>query len=352
MAKRTPAEWTELAADTILALLAEQHAVTSREIEARISEQPHPGAGGDRIDAIHVTNALRNLASERAIVKTIAPSRGGAPSGIWHLPAVTSRIDKAAQRKRLLDVRYRGWAQGTSTKSSLIGPAGEAAVDQALNASAPTVGYQLLPKSRGHLTTVHGIAVPGGPLDNAANLTNYDKGAPAAHATLLIEVKNVREHVYPPSAELHQLLHKSAQLQALMPTANLLPVLVCRWAHYTTGVMAAQCGFLLADQRRGTRQWVTNAPSRATQQKLDEVRTELGFLDLSYHDPSVPDSGLVAWLNKVPSSVIDTYPSKWRTVAPHVLPVSRALRTGHVGQAHRDSLRTAVAAATGAKASW
>jgi hypothetical protein len=43
--------------------------------------------------------------------------------------------------------------------------------------------------------------------------------------------------------ELYQLLDKCARLQVQYPQQRLVPVLVCRRAHYTTFVMAKNLGF-------------------------------------------------------------------------------------------------------------
>jgi hypothetical protein len=62
-----------------------------------------------------------------------------------------------------------------------------------------------------------------------------------------------------------------------------VPVLVCRRAHYTAFKMAKDLGFFIIETRR---QYI----GTVDEQRLQEVRTELGFLDLVSHvgpDPVV-----------------------------------------------------------------
>jgi hypothetical protein len=68
-------------------------------------------------------------------------------------------------------------------------------------------------------------------------------------------------------------LWKSAKLQQERPEARIAPVLVCRRAHYTTFRMAKALGFFIVQARR---QYI----DRVDEDRLVEVRVELGFTDL------------------------------------------------------------------------
>ncbi|MGW4720862.1 hypothetical protein [Nocardia sp. NPDC004260] len=61
---------------------------------------------------------------------------------------------------------------------------------------------------------------------------------------LPIENKNIRDWVYPRSAEPYQLLRKAALLQRDAPEANIMPVLVCR---HTLRFLAQRLGFKVHD---------------------------------------------------------------------------------------------------------
>ncbi len=60
-----------------------------------------------------------------------------------------------------------------------------------------------------------------------------------------IEVKNVRHWLYPTHPEPFQLLHKAAGLASAHPEHPVLPILICRKAHYRTLQMAHDVGFLI-----------------------------------------------------------------------------------------------------------
>jgi hypothetical protein len=76
-------------------------------------------------------------------------------------------------------------------------------VHAALTAAAP-YGYRLLNPVGGETRTLLGAPVPGGSLDNAAFLTTMDAAqlTPTGQYVVLIEVKNIREWIYPSAAEL------------------------------------------------------------------------------------------------------------------------------------------------------
>ncbi len=90
------------------------------------------------------------------------------------------------------------------------------------------------------------------------------------------EVKNIREWIYPESAELYQLLDKASRLKVNDPGLRMLPVFVCRRAHYTTFLLAQQLGIYIADARK---QFILPRAEAAAAQ-LNEVQKVLGFDDL------------------------------------------------------------------------
>jgi hypothetical protein len=84
-------------------------------------------------------------------------------------PRRSTAVAKAAQRKRLLMARYLGWAQGTPSRPSAIGPAAEKAAHDSLLAAAP-YGYRLLQPSGTGVSAMLGAHLPG-PLDDGAIFT-------------------------------------------------------------------------------------------------------------------------------------------------------------------------------------
>src|SRR5206468_4108109 len=119
---------------------------------------------------------------------------------LFHLPgAAGRRFEEATARKRLLAARYYGWAKGTSTRPGRFGPAGEAAVRDAMIEAAPS-GYTIENPGR-EVDKLLGIPVHG-PLDAAAHyLVRYPGGIPGPVITVPVEAKNLRDWIYPSSRE-------------------------------------------------------------------------------------------------------------------------------------------------------
>jgi hypothetical protein len=270
-----PEEYVNLGKRAILELLDVEHAAAWREIEAKIADSRWPGIGV-HIDPHNLGNARAKLLREGKIADTEpAATRGGRPTSVVYPTDTRLRvtaITRAAQRKRLLMSRYLGWAQGTPARPGIVGPAAERVVRASLLAVAPH-GYRLVPPTGGHADMFLGDPVPIGPLDAAAICTPYDDAVDVAGnpVAVPIEVKNLREWLYPWSQELYQLLDKAARIQHAHPDRQMVPVLICRKAHLTTYRMARDLGFFVIDTGR---QYIAKS---VEDDRLQEVRTELGF---------------------------------------------------------------------------
>jgi hypothetical protein len=273
-----PEDYVRLGKRAITELLAAEHAAAWREIEAKIADTPWPGIG-THIDPHHLGTARYQLLREGAIADTApAATRGGRATSVVYPTDIRLRItatNRAVQRKRLLLGRYLGWAQGTLARPGIIGPAAERVAQASLRAVAP-YGYVLVPPTGGNAKSFLGDPVPIGPLDAAAICTPYDAAADVAGDPIAapIEVKNLREWLYPWSQELYQLLDKAARIQHAHPDRQMVPVLICRKAHLTTFRMARDLGFFVIDTGR---QFIAES---VDEDKLQEVRIELGFTDL------------------------------------------------------------------------
>jgi hypothetical protein len=79
--------------------------------------------------------------------------------------------------------------------------------------------------------------------------------------------------MYPSASEVFQLLDKAARLQITYPDAHLVPVLICRRAHFTTFQMAKALGCLVF--YTGTQAILPHV--EATAEAVEEVRAELGY---------------------------------------------------------------------------
>lgn len=273
----TAAQYDAMAVDRIREVIAVEHAVLRRELESRLSEGFF-ATSRENIDPHHVSNGIRRLLERGELVQHGATARGGAHITTLQPADRTGRgdrIDRAAARKRLLWARYLGWATGTKRHPhGLIGPAGEAATRAGIIASGAVI--PAAPDAKA-VAQILGVNLAG-PLDSAGiTVPLNSQGIPGTPVTLLFEVKNVRQWLYPSAAEPYQLLGKAVQLQRARPDASIVPVLVCRKAHATSFWMASQLGFVIIDMDR---QFVGNVDKESYM----EVRNELSLTDITLGD--------------------------------------------------------------------
>lgn len=307
MASLDPSEYVAMGRRAILELLDEQHAAAWREIEARIADETWPSLP-HHIDPNHLSTARIQLLREGRIDELQATSRGGREVSVV-VPTGGRRqtaIAKAAQRKRLLLARYLGWASGTPTRKGVIGPAAERVTHASFQAAAP-YGYRLIKPDGSPVDQLLGVPLRG-PLDHAAvYLDMGDDGLPGQAVTVPVEVKNLRDWMYPSSPEPYQLLEKAAALQLARPEAAIMPVLICRRSHLTLFRMAKDLGFFIIETRR---QFI--AP-HIDENLVAEIRSELGFIDLVRWDTA--DDLLVRRLTRtLPGYALDRS-HRWADVA-------------------------------------
>jgi hypothetical protein len=274
-------DYDALAQEAIRDLVLREHAVVvPREIEAKISEQPHPALPRNRgLYPDLLSRNLQRLIDSGEVEQITHVTKG---QGEVHLavPAnrykQTTRIDRAVRRKSLLYARYRSWRDN-------LGHAGENAVIETFKAVTQS-GYILHNGGRPGVGTLFNKPVQGGPLDVAADFILRDAdGIPIGNAVVLVEVKNIREWMYHSSAALYQLLEKSARLQLAFPKLSFVPLFVCRRAHYSIFSMAKQLGFFVAEMKYAPISLV----AEITLEHLAEVRNELGFEDIRFGDNSI-----------------------------------------------------------------
>ena len=206
-ASRSPSYYVNLAVAALTDMLDKELALVWGEVEAKAAERKW-GTLPYSIDPHHLT-AARRLVQNELFVETTAPTRGGRPVTVL-IPRQIGRrrrgVDAAAARKRLLQARFYGWAQGTASEPARIGPAGEAVVHASFRDAAPVAGYKLFNPTTGQVPSVGGETVLGA-FDNGALLTLYDDYEhPTGSVAVVVEVKNLRDWLYPNSHELYQLL--------------------------------------------------------------------------------------------------------------------------------------------------
>lgn len=315
-------EYVDLAVAGIRGLVEQEHAVVWLEVEAKLADVVRPPLP-HYIEPHHLSTARRLLVDE--IEEETGVTRGGRPITVL-IPRDRRRrtriVGTTAARKRLLQARYLALASGSASRPGVIGPAGERIFHESLREAAPIVGYRILNPQGGEVREFLGNPVEGGPLDNAAIWVPADAaGIPTNDDAVIlpVEVKNVREWLYPNSMEVHQLLYKAASLQNQNPGLSFTPLLVCRRAHYTLFVMARQLGFFVLDAHA---QFVPPSSEDETQ-RVEEIRRELGY-DLRWH--AGPYRPFVGRLTRAIPDYAKTAPTRWKVTAPALVDWFAALR--------------------------
>lgn len=324
--------------DAIWKLLDRQLAAVRPEIEARLAEPTDPGSP-DGINPHHLTNALHRLRAEHRIDEIARTTRGGRVIPVYVPSDQAGRgvaIEEAAARKRLLQTRYLGWAEGSSRAPNVIGAGGElVARASLLRANQTTPNYRVLNPGGREVDTLFGAKVAGGALDLVAQfiLEGDELETVVTVTTVTMEVKNLRSWIYPNAPELFQLLDKAPRLQVAHPRRRFMPLLICRRVQYLTFCMAKHLGFfvLIFDRRAASQpiqpHWTVNA------NHLKEVREELGYV-FALTDESMPH--LTRQLERtVPNHALATA-EQWAQMAPSLLPHFTALRDDRLGGAERE----------------
>lgn len=332
----TRSEWISRGRNAIADLLDTHHAAPIIELEARISDRPW---GHWTVQPHLLTHARKDLAAAGLIEPLTKVTKGGSPVTVW-VPRPTPCGRKratadAAARKRALIARLRSWSRASLAENmpNLVGKGGEAVVHNSLLAAAAT-GYRLVQPVRGEVSTLFGERVPGGPLDNAAWLSPMDVRAqtPTGRTYLLpIEVKNVYHWLYPKHWEVHQLLHKAALLAETHPDYPILPILICRRAHFRLRKMAADLGVLVFE----TYTQYVHPNERVNEEHFAQVRDELG-LDLEYTADACPR--LIEWLSHTPQHEAESYSDTWAHAGSSLVDAYAVLRERTTSEEERIQL--------------
>ena len=340
VAKHSVDEWRTFAEHVTVGLLQDHLAVTPRELEARAAESPW--SDYPPVNPHHLTRAVATLRRQGVIEAQTAFTRGGTFQTALTLARPSKKALRAAARKRLLAARYISWTQATKDwNPSPIGAALERVVHSSLLEAAPS-GYLVLNKQGGEVRKLLGASVPGGPLDNAAWYTSLGTdGVPRDPTLVVIEAKNLREWIYPRTQELYQLLDKGLSLQVAHPQHAVVPVLVCRWAHPTTGWMAKQMGFhLITTRTQYVRPVIANIEDG--ERRFREVGDELAFR-LELHDGRVQQ--MVDQFEKYLPNRIEEAAQRWQAIADHedVPDLVAALRDEELPHDQRTAFRNTLA---------
>lgn len=283
-------------------------------MEAKLSDKLLRGMK-HKIDPHHLTTARIRLLSAKVIERRYDRTRGSQVLATYTLADPTKNALRDAARKRLLHARFMSWsANPNKWGAAPIPTALERVVHSSLYSAAPH-GYRMLrPEGGGDITRIAGGPVPGGKIDNAAYYTGLSAdGLPTPTSLVAIEAKNLRQWIYPQTQELYQVLDKSARLRLEHPNLNVLPVLVCRKAHYLATKMAQQLGFhIIATSRQYVRPAVAGTAEDA--RKFDEVNAELDY-NLELNEGHV--APMIRHFTKVIPARIDEACTRWANFVEH-----------------------------------
>lgn len=269
----TEAEYIARALPAIRELANEHLALVKPEVISRLAEKYFDGHSGN-LDQHIVSQALDHLIRRGELTREETPTRGGRPI-VTYAPADRSDRDdamtRAAARKRFLYTRYRGWAEGCSRYAEgLVGPAGEDVVRRSIMAAGT---FTPEATGAGEVTSILNVTLLGKADSGGHMLTRNKNGDPSGWVTTVIEVKKVRDWLYPRSERIYQVLDKAAAVQRARPAGSIVPILICRAAAKVTFYMAKMLGFLVIDLHA---QYIGNVDL----EKLDEIRNELHFIDV------------------------------------------------------------------------
>ena len=277
----TKEQWVDVATQALRRLLEERSALVRPEADAILGEsdwvsrnlglslkpQPHI-----------VTEAHARLVEEGALVdRTEVLNKRSVKVWVDANGLTTwgrkTEVERAAATKRRLYRRYLGWAGNTN----LCGNVAEQAVDSSLRSVAAAGHLSVVPAKPGHLAQLPNREKFRGPLDAGGYWPRLRSDHASGVIPFAVEVKNIRNWIYPRSSELWGLLTK------LSSFPDVVPVLIARRIHPRTFLLFKAAGVLGYQTRK---QWFSNPDDsprhRLTPDELERVANALSFRDMTY----------------------------------------------------------------------
>jgi hypothetical protein len=232
-------DWLAEGQNALLDLLSERLVIPWFEAESRISSTGWKSFL--KVQPLQLHESRKSLADAGLTIE----ERTAHPT-----PIVTVRIPFPPNRKReitrLLGSRrklYRKYLSWTNDER-LCGRHAERVILDSLEASASNAGLYVPPQVTGRISQVKGVKVIPGPLDCFAYILELPEVR--SEVTLVVEVKNINDWIYPWTKELWELLVKAAHLATHIPV---VPLLVCMRSAPFLRYMALDIGFLYAQTR-------------------------------------------------------------------------------------------------------
>ena len=255
VARLPPKEYPAWAAHGLREFVREEGAVIFAEAQAVLSETKwmgsrFPAYPHDGIDLHHLRAARRALLETGDLIEDTVTFRSGrSVAALIDGRALASRgrktqVRETAAHKRRIYHRYLGW----SGRSELCGKVAEHVVVASMQNAA---GLIVDDARAGEVREIEGQPITeGGPLDAAGFVVpNLARPRSTPLVPIAVEVKNIRQIVYPSSAETWDLLAK------LHDFPDVVPVLVTRRPHPTLYKLFGDVGAVVV---WAARQWFSD----------------------------------------------------------------------------------------------
>jgi hypothetical protein len=191
------------------------------------------------IDPHHLATARALLLNAGLVNRTIG-AVGGRPITVFVDAQAMTRygrktaVTREAGRKRRLYGTLWGWT-GTP---KLCGQVAERQVAATLESLAGRALWLDQARGAGEVRAIRGIKVPGGPLDNAGSIAVDPARPNAGFVDFVVEVKNVRQTLYPEHREIYDLLWKAGHFP------DHVPILIAPRIHHNTFLLFKAVGAL------------------------------------------------------------------------------------------------------------
>lgn len=236
-----PIDWVRIGENALIDLLSERLVIPWFEAESRISSSRWKSF--PNVQPLQLHEARKNLVNSGLIIQESSAHKVRKVVTV-RIPFPPNRIREITRlrgRRRKLYRKYLSWAND----EKLCGKHAELVVLESLEASASNAGLYVPPQVTGRIGQVNGVQVIPGPLDCFAHILELPEVR--SEVTLVVEVKNINDWIYPWTKELWELLVKAAHLATHI---TVLPLLICMRSTYMTSQMAKDIGFFFTETRK------------------------------------------------------------------------------------------------------
>lgn len=263
----TLADWQDYACKRLYSLLQKHPVLSTREMEARLSE-----FGTNLLPPVHphhLTTARKSLNLQ--VVST-------SPIPLYSLPNIsTSSISSHIARKELLNDAF----VNHFTKEEFCGDVAEKVI---FNSMCHALNLSIEPHTLGNVSQI-GSRNTNKTLDTYALLPFIDNSGQKKFSVLGIEIKNIREWIYPESVEIWKALKSCIDLDCI-------PIIISRVFHYTAFTFFRDIGafaYQTKHQYFSTHLW--KHPLYST------VKKELHFRDMVLWKEDKPDPKVTSFFS-------------------------------------------------------